>query len=542
MSIAVNRYKWFAVGDVNAFFGLTLDNVAGLILIVSLLKSAFGFPEEIALSYMIPGTALGVMIGDLAFSWMAFRLARKSGRNDVTAMPLGLDTPSTFGMIFFVLGPAFLAAKTEGGLDEAAAALHAWRIGVCAVVFSGLFKIVFSTASGWIRRMVPRAGLLGSLSAIALVLISFMPFVDIANAIVVGFVSLAIILTTLVARVPLPGRVPGALGALIVGAILYYAMQWTGTLGREVLTAPQVMWLPSGWLESFQFEWVSAFRDSLNYLPLVVPFALGTVIGGIDCVESASSAGDEYGTGQVIATEGLATLLAGLCGGVIQTTPYIGHPAYKAMGGRAGYTLATALFIGSAGIIGYFSWIYILVPKAIVFPILIFIGIEITSQTYHATPRRHYPALALACVPALAYLVMIYVAQALGANGTSLSALASEVTTPEQKEVVKNLQTIHVLSGGFILTSLLWASTLASLIDRRLIRAACFLAIAGMLSLFGVIHSPAPQGELIVPWQSFSEFARGQTPVYIAFAYGTMASLLVAWGCWGRGRWETIDS
>ena len=541
MSITVNRYKWFAIGDVNAFFGLTLDNIAGLILIVSLLKSAFGFPEEITLAYMIPGTALGVLVGDLAFTWMAGRLARRTGRSDVTAMPLGLDTPSTFGMIFFVLGPAFLSAKGSG-LDETAAALYAWRIGVCAVVFSGIFKLIFSMASGWIRRMVPRAGLLGSLAAIALVLISFMPFVDIANAIIVGFVSLAIILTTLVARVPLPGRVPGALGALIVGAIVYYAMQWTGTLGRESLPAPEVMWLPTGWLESFKFEWVTAFRESLHYLPLVIPFTIGTLIGGIDCVESAASAGDEYNTGQIIAIEGAATLFAGFCGGVVQATPYIGHPAYKAMGGRAGYTLATALFVGGAGLLGYFSWIYILVPKAIVFPILIFIGIEITSQTYHATPKRHYPAIALACIPALAYLVMIYVGQALAANGSSIQALADKATTLEQNEFVKNLQTIHVLSGGFILTSLLWASALAGLLDRRLILAACFFAIAGVLSLFGVIHSPVADSRLVVPWGDFSEIARGQTPIYIALAYGAMALLLVLWGWWGRGRWEMIDS
>lgn len=537
----MNRYKWLAVGDANAFFGLTLDNVAGLILVVSLLSSTFGFPEEIALAYMIPGTALGVLFGDLAFTWMACRLARRTGRSDVTAMPLGLDTPSTFGMVFFVLGPAFLAAKEQFGGDERAAALHAWRIGVCAIVFSGLFKIAFSLASGWIRRMVPRAGLLGSLAAIALVLISFMPFVDIANAIIVGFVSLAIILTTLVARVPLPGRVPGALGALLVGTILYYVMLWAGVLGRESLPTPELMWFPSGWLEAFRFEWIRAVGDSIYYLPMVIPFALGTIIGGIDCVESAASAGDEYSTRQVIAIEGTATLLAGLCGGVVQTTPYIGHPAYKAMGGRAGYTLATALFIGSAGVLGYFSWIYLIIPKAIVFPILIFIGIEITAQTYHATPKRHYPAVALACVPALAYLVMIYAGQVLAATGSSIDQLAGAEASPAQVELARNLQTVHVLSGGFILTSLLWASALARLLDRRLIRAACYFAVAGLLSLFGVIHSPLQGSRMVLPWEEFPNIARGQTPLYVASAYAAMTLILLLWGWWGRDRWEKIE-
>ena len=118
----------------------------------------------------------------------------------------------------------------------------------------------------------------------------------------------------------------------------------------------------------------------------MIPFALATVVGGIDCTESAAAAGDEYDTRQVIGVEGVATLLAAVCGGVVQTTPYIGHPAYKAMGGRSAYTLATALFVGGAGLLGYFGYLYLVIPKAAIFPILIFIGLEITAQSFHATP------------------------------------------------------------------------------------------------------------------------------------------------------------
>ena len=94
------------------------------------------------------------------------------------------------------------------------------------------------------------------------------------------------------------------------------------------------------WLEWFQTHW----REAAGYLPVALPLALATVVGGIDCTESAAAAGDDYPTGQIIAAEGVATVVGGLFGGVIQSTPYIGHPAYKAMGARAGYTLATALF------------------------------------------------------------------------------------------------------------------------------------------------------------------------------------------------------
>ena len=97
-SVTDSRYHWAAKGDVNAFFGLMLDNVANLLLTVSLLYGAFAFPAKVALRNMIPGTAMGVLVGDLLFFWLALRLAKKTGKSSITAMPLGLDTPSTFGM------------------------------------------------------------------------------------------------------------------------------------------------------------------------------------------------------------------------------------------------------------------------------------------------------------------------------------------------------------------------------------------------------------------------------------------------------------
>ena len=393
-----DRYHWAKPGDVNAFFGLMLDNIADLLLAVGLLTAVFGFPTNVALRYMVPGTAIGVFVGDMLFFWMAFRLARRTGRDDITAMPLGLDTPSTFGMVFFVLGPAFLAKKQALGVVDSdpndalvlEAAIYAWHIGICSIFLSGLFKLLCALGSNWVRRVVPRAGLLGSLAGIALVLISFLPFTELLRFPVVGLVALAIILMTLVARIPTPGRVPGALAALLVSGTIYYIMVGAGWLEHDwsQLETAKAALLPYEWTSVFRFEWTQVLSDSIVYLPIVIPFALATVVGGIDCTESAAASGDEFDTGKVIAVEAVATLVASLCGGVIQTTPYIGHPAYKAMGGRAAYVLATAIFIGSAGLLGYFGFLYAIIPKATVFPILIFVGLEIMSQGVHATHRR----------------------------------------------------------------------------------------------------------------------------------------------------------
>ena len=76
-------YKWARPGDINAFFGLMLDNIAGLILMATLL-SGFGIDVNFVVSAMVPGTALGVLVGDLAFFVLAFWLAKRTGRDDVT--------------------------------------------------------------------------------------------------------------------------------------------------------------------------------------------------------------------------------------------------------------------------------------------------------------------------------------------------------------------------------------------------------------------------------------------------------------------------
>ena len=119
-----------------------------------------------------------------------------------------------------------------------------------------------------------------------------------------------------------------------------------------------------------------------------------TTIGGILKTESAEAAGDEYRTRDILLTEAGATVLAALCGGVVQNTPYIGHPAYKAMGARAGYTLATGLVIGLGAVAGMLSWLVGLLPEAAVAPILVYIGLEITAQAFLASPPRHGPAVA----------------------------------------------------------------------------------------------------------------------------------------------------
>ena len=97
-----------------------------------------------------------------------------------------------------------------------------------------------------------------------------------------------------------------------------------------------------------------------------------------------------------------------------QTTPYIGHPAYKKMGATWRYTLATGLAIGIGSLVGLMSLFVSLIPRAVIAPIFIFIGFEIIHQAYKESPPSHSPAVSLSFLPVIASLVMIILGQFLG--------------------------------------------------------------------------------------------------------------------------------
>jgi AGZA family xanthine/uracil permease-like MFS transporter len=423
---------------------------------------------------------------------MAARLSRRTGRDDVTAMPLGIDTPTTIGLALLVLGPAF-AKYRQGGLDEHAAAIATWHLGMAAMIVMGLLKLVLSFAGAWVGRVIPRAGLLGSIAAIALMLIGFIPIVEVMQVPIVGFVTLGVILYAVVAKGRLPGRIPGVLAAVAAGLALYYTLGPLGLAGPGY-AAPGTLTLRFA-LPVPSLGFVDGLSATVPYLPLILPFGLLMVIGGINVTESARVAGDDFRTRDILLTEAFATLVAGLCGGVAQTTPYIGQPAYKKMGARSGYTLLTGVFVGLGGVFGYLSNLVELVPLAVLAPILVFVAIDITAQAFEATPVRHAAAVVFSFFPAIARLVAIELG-----NPAYVSAGHFNELLTSTAQGMPELAVIVALGNGFIITSMIWAGFLAALVDRRPRTAVATLLAGAALTLFGIIHSVEPGGGLYCPW------------------------------------------
>ena len=496
--------RWYAPGDWNAFFGLALDNMTQLVILSSLLIGVFSFPPHLVLYVMVPGTAAGVLLGDLAYTGLARALMRRTGRADVTAMPFGIDTPSLFGMVFGVLGPAKLLTGD---------AVLAWKIGMAVTIAMGVFKLGLAFAGDWARRVVPRAALLGSIAGVATLLIAFLPALKVFGDPLVGLISLTVVLVTLVGRVGLPGGIPGAFAAVLAGTLVFWGRALLGGAGEtDLLAAPLAgLRLAIPWPT---LAWMGVLDEVGPYLALALPFALATVIGGIDNTESAAAAGDEYRARDILLTEALATMAAGFCGGVVQNTPYIGHPAYKAMGARAGYTLATGLVIGGGAALGVISLLVSLLPEAAVAPILIFIGLEITAQAFVASPPRHAAAVAISFIPAVAALVLIQGGILLAGVGKGPADLAGAARV--------GWDGLLVLGNGFIVTALLWGSAVVAIVERRLAVAAAIFGAASLASLLGVIHSPLPSGAMFWPGATGTGAA-----LRVAGGYGLAGAVLL---------------
>jgi AGZA family xanthine/uracil permease-like MFS transporter len=301
--------------------------------------------------------------------------------------------------------------------------------------------------------------------------------------------------------------------------VLYYILAPTGIIGDHYVGFPTTQ-LHFGFpLPTLAF--IDGFGPALRFLPLSIPFAILTVVGGVNVTESARVAGDNYNTKEILLTEAVATLIAGFCGGVAQSTPYIGQPAYKRMGAQTGYTLLTAIFIGLGGIFGYVSFIVELIPRAVLAPILIFVAMDIVVQSFEACPRRHSWAVAFAFFPSIARMLSIKLS-----NPEVVPAELFHNLLNASGRALPDLLVTIALGNGFILTAMLWGAYLAELINRRLKHAATYLGVLAIFSFFGIIHSASPDGLIYLPW-TLTGLAQ-QIPYQFALAYFVLAVVTLA--------------
>ena len=519
--ISRRKMRWFERGDIDGFFGLALDNLVQLILIVTLCQGVLGFSPALVYGTILPGVAVSLILGNIFYAWQAKRLARQTGRTDVCALPYGINTVSLFAHVFLIMLPALLAAR-QRGLDEQAAMIFAWQIGLLACLGSGLIELGGSLVAERIRRASPRAALLSTLAGIALGFISFTFLFRTFAAPVVGLATLGIVLMTYFGRVEFRGRIPGGLVAVAVGT----ALGWTtGLVDLSNAPASETLGLNlpgpvlGNLLASLTLDQV------LLYVSIILPMGLFNVLGSLQNIESAEAAGDRYPTGPSLAVNGIGTLAAALFGSCFPTTIYIGHPGWKAMGARAGYSILNGVFCTLICITGTLAWITWAIPLEAGMAIVLWIGIVMTAQAFETTPRQHAPAVVLGLLPGLGAWGALMVKDGIRVGGAPFS--------PDIVEKFRASGTyvdgVFALEQGFIFTAMILSAVTVHLIDRKFVTAGLWCLLAAVLSLMGLMHSYRFTGADTVG-------AFGQAATAWALGYVTMAAIFLS------ARWLVLPA
>ncbi len=521
------RPRWFVRGDVDGFFGLFIDNLLQLILVQVFCTNVCGIPAGFVAATILPGAALSILLGNAFYAWQARRLMRATGRDDVTALPYGINTPSLFAYIFFVMGPVYAATKDWR---------LAWQAGLFACLGSAVMEIAGAFVGDWLRRHTPRAALLSALAGIAITLIA-MPFVFqiFANP-AIALLPTIVILVAYASRTKSIFGLPGGLVAVGLGTALAWGLKAAGIpLFKPDLSPADFTFHPPVPHPTDVFA-LAFSEGGWRFFAVILPMGLFNVIGSIQNLESAEAAGDRFETRSSLLVNGLGSLAAGLFGSPFPTTIYIGHPGWKAMGARAGYSTLNGLVIAAIGLFGGVSLILKVVPQEAVIGILVWIGIIITAQAFQEVPKAHALAVALGLIPALAaWALDMIIKPCLLAGGKTMVEAISPLAANGLA-----LQGCIALSQGFILTSMLWSAMLVFAVERRFKAAAGWCLAAAVLSAVGLIHaySLTPQGIENKFWFPFLSSGWEHAATEFSAMYTLAAGFLYALHLFSRNRRE----
>ena len=477
--MTIARPRLWVSGDLNAFFGFGTNILVNLLVVTGLLRNVLQMPDRLLFGRILPATGAMLCLSTLYYAWLAWRLARRTGRSDVCALPSGISVPHMFVVTFVIMMPI---------LHRTHAPMQAWDAGLTWVCVQSFVLMAGGFIAPIVRRITPRAALLGSLAGISITFISLSPAMQIFSTPIIGMVCFAIILASWFGGVRY--GLPAGLVALIVGTVIAWGSNLLG-LGFGGLSAAAVGASFANFHLSMPVPEVGHVLFGFHYLGVIlvtaIPFGIYDLVEAMDNVESAAAAGDSFPTTRVLTADGVISLFGCLMGNPFINAIYIGHPGWKAMGGRLGYSMATGLTMLVLCWFGILSTVVALVPIIAILPILLYIGMLIGSQAFQETPPAHAPAIVLALVPQIASWAKSQIDNALGAAGTSAAKVGIGALT--QNSVLYD--GMSVLGGGATLVGIIIGSITVFIIERQLARAAAFAAVGALLAYFGLIHADA---------------------------------------------------
>lgn len=480
------KVPWWTRGDTNAFFGLAFNILVNVLTLTGLLIFVVNVPSEMVLGKVLPALGIALIVGNLYYTLLARRLARREQRLDVTALPYGPSVPHMFIVVFVIMLPIFLSTNDP---------IRAWEAGLAWAFVIGVIVLIGAFIGPLIRKITPRAALLGTLAGISLSFISMRPAGQMWEAAWIGLPVLGIILVGFFTDLKLPGNIPVGLAALLVGT----AIGWIGgymsvpdvgaAVGDIALAVPS---LNIGLL-------ANGLSDIAPLLATAIPLGVYNFLEAMSNVESASAAGDSYNLRSVLLADGTGAIVGAALGSPFPPAVYIGHPGWKEAGGRAGYSLASGAFIALLCFLGLFSLLSAILPLPAIVPILLYIGLLIGAQAFQAVPRLHAVAVVAAIIPNLAAWGAGLIDSALVATGTSAAELGEEPLTSAGLVY----EGLHTLGQGAVLAGIVLGAIVTFILEKQLIRAAVAAGIGAVLAFVGLLHAE------VVQWAANPQVALG---------------------------------
>ncbi|MFY1670603.1 regulator [Plantactinospora sp. WMMB334] len=485
-------------GDTNAFFGFGVNVLVNVLTLTALCIGVVQLSAGDVFGTILPALGIALVAGNIYYTVLARRLARRENRTDVTALPYGPSVPHMFIVIFVIMLPIYLRTQD---------ARQAWQAGVAWAFIIGVIVLIGAFVGPWIRRYAPRAALLGTLAGISITFISMNPAGQMWRAAWIALPVFALLLIGLLTDVRLPGNLPIGLAALLLGT----AIGWLGGAMSVPDVSAAAGEIALG-LPSFQFGLLSdGLAEMAPLLATAIPLGVYNFTEGMTNVESAATAGDSYNLRSVLLADGAGAVIGAALGSPFPPAVYVGHPGWKAAGGRSGYSMATGVVIAVLCFLGMFGLLATIFPTAAIVPILLYIGLLIGAQAFQATPRIHGAAVVAALVPNIAAWATGQMDNALAAAGTT----AAEVGDSALAGAGVVYDGLLVLGQGAILAGLVLGAVVVFIIDKRFLRAAVFAGVGAVLSFVGLIH-----GERI-EWNANGQVALGY--LFVAVVCGLFA-------------------
>jgi AGZA family xanthine/uracil permease-like MFS transporter len=468
--------RFWVAGDWNGFFGLFTNVLLNVIVLTGLCLGVVQLPADTVFGRILPALGIALPLGNLFYAYLAWQLGKKEGRGDVTAMPYGPSVPHMFIVVFLIMLPVYLKTKDP---------VIAWHAGLAWCFIIGVIVLLGAFVGPAIRAMTPRAAMLGTLAGISIAFISMRPAFQMWEVPWIGLVCFAIVLIAWTANIRLPGGMPGGLVAVIVGSAIGWGVSLLGF--SDYMQGAAV----GKSMEQFGLRFPIFSTDVWQGLAQVAPLLVTAIPLGIynfteamNNVESASAAGDNYNLRKVLLADGVGAIVGSMLGSPFPPAVYIGHPGWKAVGGRIGYSLATGFAIALVCFLGLTALLLALIPLVAILPILLYIGLVIGAQAFQASPSKHAPAVVLALIPNIAEWAKTQVDGALAAAGTSVS----QVGLGKLAGTGVLYSGLESVGGGSVLAGMVLGAMAVFIIENQLRRAAAWAFAGAILAYVGLIH------------------------------------------------------